>query len=72
MAAKGVPPSSLQEWMGRRDLKTTLIYVDYATGDDERETVTAAFSKVGVNSRSAIESPAFSQVHQSPISRSAA
>jgi integrase len=48
MAAEGVPPSRLQEWMGHRDLKTTLIYVDYAPADDERRTVTDAFSEVRV------------------------
>ncbi len=30
MAAAGVPMRTLQEWMGHRDLKTTLIYADYA------------------------------------------
>jgi integrase len=30
MAAAGVPIRTLQEWMGHRDCKTTLIYADYA------------------------------------------
>jgi integrase len=30
MAATGVPIRTLQEWMGHRDFKTTLIYADYA------------------------------------------
>ena len=30
MAAAGVPMRTLQEWMGHRDFKTTLIYADYA------------------------------------------
>jgi len=29
MAAAGVPMRTLQEWMGHRDLRTTLIYADY-------------------------------------------
>jgi integrase len=28
MAAAGVPLRTLQEWMGHRDYKTTLIYAD--------------------------------------------
>ena len=32
MAAAGVPLRTLQEWMGHRDLRTTLIYADYAPG----------------------------------------
>jgi integrase len=30
MAAAGVPMRTLQEWMGHRDFKTTLIYADFA------------------------------------------
>jgi site-specific recombinase XerD len=30
MASVGVPMRTLQEWMGHRDFKTTLIYADYA------------------------------------------
>lgn len=29
MAAAGVPLRTLQEWLGHRDYKTTLIYADY-------------------------------------------
>ena len=29
MAAAGVPMRTLQEWMGHRDIKTTMIYADY-------------------------------------------
>jgi integrase len=32
MASAGVPMRTLQEWMGHRDYKTTLIYADYAPG----------------------------------------
>jgi hypothetical protein len=32
MAAAGVPMRTPQEWMGHRDLRTTLIYADYAPG----------------------------------------
>jgi integrase len=43
MAAAGVPMRTLQEWLGHRDFKTTLIYVDYAPSGNEAELVEAAF-----------------------------
>jgi integrase len=43
MAAAGVPMRTLQEWMGHRDFKTTLIYADYAPGAHEVELVNEAF-----------------------------
>jgi len=35
MAAAGVPTRTLQEWMGHRDLQTTLVYADYAASPHE-------------------------------------
>jgi len=54
MAATGVPMRTLQEWMGHRDIATTLIYADYAPDDRrERDLVAKAFegagSKLGSN-----------------------
>ena len=43
IAAAGVPMRTLQEWMGHRDFKTTLIYADYAPSEQERELVEQAF-----------------------------
>lgn len=43
MAAAGVPMRTLQEWMGHRDLQTTLIYADYAPSEREAEWVADAF-----------------------------
>jgi integrase len=43
MAAAAVPMRTLQEWMGHRDFKTTLIYADYAPGAHEVELVNGAF-----------------------------
>lgn len=43
MAGAGVPMRALQEWMGHRDFKTTLIYTDYAPGEHEAEWVNEAF-----------------------------
>jgi integrase len=43
MAAQGVPMRALQEMMGHRDFKTTLIYADYAPSAREEEWVEAAF-----------------------------
>jgi integrase len=44
MAAAGVPLRMLQEWMGHRDYKTTLIYADYAPAGNEVGLVNTAFS----------------------------
>ena len=44
MAAAGVPMRTLQEWMGHRDFKTTLIYADYAPSANEAEMVNDAFA----------------------------
>jgi integrase len=44
MAAAGVPMRTLQEWMGHRDFRTTLIYADYAPGAHEVELVNEAFA----------------------------
>ena len=45
MAAAGVPMRTIQEWMGHRDFKTTLIYADYAPAANEAEVVNAAFAR---------------------------
>jgi integrase len=45
MAGSGrVPMRTLQEWMGHRDFKTTLIYADYQPNAAEVDVVNAAFS----------------------------
>jgi integrase len=44
IAAAGVPMRALQEWMGHRDFRTTLIYADYEPGEEESNLVDAAFS----------------------------
>ena len=44
MAAQGVPMRTLQEMMGHRDFKTTLIYADYTPNAHEAEWVEAAFA----------------------------
>ena len=50
MAAAGVPIRTLQEWMGHRDYKTTLIYADYAPAANEAALVNAAFAReVSIN-----------------------
>jgi integrase len=43
MAAAGTPLRTLQEWMGHRDFKTTLIYADYQPSAREAEFVERAF-----------------------------
>jgi integrase len=49
MAAAGVPMRTLQEWMGHRDIKTTLIYADYAPDAHEVDLVNGAFASAGTN-----------------------
>lgn len=41
---------TLQEWMGHRDFKTTLIYADYAPGEHEAELLERAFAPARVSS----------------------
>jgi Phage integrase family len=43
MAAAGVPMRTLQEWLGHRDIKTTMIYADYQAPEQEHELVERAF-----------------------------
>lgn len=43
MAAAGVPMRTLQEWMGHRDIQTTMIYADYAPSAHEHEMAERAF-----------------------------
>lgn len=46
IAASGeVSLRTLQEWMGHRDPKTTMIYADYQPGEHEAEIVSRAFSR---------------------------
>src|SRR3954451_12918200 len=51
VAAAGVPMRALQEEMGHRDFKTTLIYADYAPSTQERELVERAFGRGDYPSR---------------------
>lgn len=44
MAAAAVPMRTLQEWMGHRDLQTTLIYADYVPNANEVAMVDRAFA----------------------------
>ena len=54
-AAAGVPLRTLQEWMGHRDYKTTLIYADYAPRAHERAMMERAFSPPEVDVRDDVE-----------------
>ena len=47
MAGAGVPLRTIQEWMGHRDFKTTLIYADYQPNEHEAELVERAFGGSG-------------------------
>lgn len=41
--AAGVPLRTLQAWMGHADIKTTIVYTDYAPGANEAELVNGVF-----------------------------
>jgi hypothetical protein len=56
MAAAGVAPRTLQEWMGHRDFKTTLIYADYQPSAGEANLVERAFGQGAKLSESAATS----------------
>jgi hypothetical protein len=48
MAVAGVPMRTLlQEWVGHRHYKTTLIYADHALAANEAELVNAVFASGG-------------------------
>jgi integrase len=49
MAAAGTPLRTLQEWMGHRDFKTTLIYADYQPSEHEAEFVARAFGDAALS-----------------------
>jgi hypothetical protein len=65
MAAAGVPMRTLQEWMGHRDFKTTLIYADYMPGEREADLVDLAFARPdpGTNSGTNLS---VTEAHQDP------
>jgi integrase len=45
MAAAGCAVRTLQEWLGRGDFTTTLIYADYQPGEREADLVDDAFQR---------------------------
>jgi len=45
MAAAGVPIRTIMEWMGHRDIQTTMIYSDYTPGEQEAQMVNRAFTR---------------------------
>ncbi len=49
LAANGVPPRDLQEWMGHEDIRTTQIYAAYEPREHEIKAVNEAFSEVRLN-----------------------
>ena len=53
MVASGAPLRMVQEWMGHRDYKTTLIYADYAPNPAGAARFTAAAFGVGEEGRAA-------------------
>jgi integrase len=68
MAGAGVPLRTLQEWMGHRDFKTTLIYADYQPSAHEAELVQRAFAQRS-NLRSNLSETARTAADPKPHSR---
>jgi integrase len=66
MAAAGVAPRRLQEWMGHRHLSTTQMYADYAPSPHEAAMVARAFERGSVSG----SVPSESQVTSEHLSRS--
>jgi len=66
MAAAGVPMRTLQEWMGHRDYKTTLIYADYAPAANEAELVNAAFGREGIKEGIKLSATTHHQERENP------
>ncbi len=66
MAAAGVPMRTLQEWMGHRDYKTTLIYADYAPAANEVDLVNAAFVAHGHQTVIKLSGSAANSTQQNP------
>jgi integrase len=66
MASAGVPMRTLQEWMGHRDYKTTLIYADYAPAANEAELVNAAFGREGIKEGIKLSTTARRRERQNP------
>jgi integrase len=60
MAAHGVPMRALQEMMGHRDFKTTLIYADYAPSEREAEWLEEAFRPTVANPIGSTRAPGLS------------
>lgn len=56
MAAAGVPIRTLMEWMGHKDLATTLIYADFAPGGQDAQLVASAFAR-GTNGGTNLSEP---------------
>lgn len=68
MAAAGVPMRTLQEWMGHRDFKTTLIYADYAPSAHESAMVARAFDRgAGPNSGPKLSETERTEIDGNPL-----
>ena len=63
-ASAGISLRTLQEWLGHRDFKTTLIYADYAPNPQEAELIERAFCPV----QSAAPSPLSPRAAAQPVS----
>lgn len=49
-AAAGIPLRTIMEWMGHKDIKTTMIYAHYSPSDQEAELIERAFKPKSITS----------------------
>jgi integrase len=47
-AAAGIPLRTIMEWMGHKDIKTTMVYAHYAPSEEEARLIERAFSRESI------------------------
>lgn len=67
MAGAGMPMRTPQEWMGHRELQTTLIYADYVPNAGEVEMVDRAFATSVVVSGACVSFPRQAGPRRAPL-----
>jgi integrase len=49
-AAAGIPLRTIMEWMGHKDIKTTMVYAHYAPSEEEAQLIERAFASDAISS----------------------
>jgi integrase len=53
-AAAGIPLRTIMEWMGHKDIKTTMVYAHYAPSDEEAKLIERAFDSEKITDAGAL------------------